>query len=117
MFDKPNTAEPQKPRRRRLQFMLRTLLVIVTLLAIPCAYLGWQANIVAHRRLVLKNAMEQGLVVMSDDSDADAVATVPWIRRIMGDAPVRSAWWVGATKEDRARFKEAFPEAKVQHAW
>jgi hypothetical protein len=117
MDEKPNTAEPHKPRRRWFQFRLRTLLVIVTLLAIPCAYLGWQANIVSHRKLVLKNAMEQGLVLMSNDLTVDAVPTIPWIRRIMGDAPVRSVWWVGASKEDRERFSEAFPEANVEFRW
>jgi hypothetical protein len=32
--------------RRRFQFRLRTLLIGVTLLAIPCGYVGWQAKIV-----------------------------------------------------------------------
>ncbi len=40
----------QKPRRRWLQFRLRTLLVGVMLLAIPCAYVGHEAAIVTKRR-------------------------------------------------------------------
>ncbi len=42
----PLKAEPPKRKRRRFQFRLRTLLIGVTLLAIPCAYIGRQASIV-----------------------------------------------------------------------
>jgi len=37
MADNPNTAEPGKTRRPWYQFRLRTLLISVVLLAIPCA--------------------------------------------------------------------------------
>jgi hypothetical protein len=36
----PPQAEPPKPKRRRFQFRLRTLMIGVTLLAVPCAYAG-----------------------------------------------------------------------------
>ncbi len=116
-FDAIPTAAQPKARRRWYQFGLRTLLIGVTVLAVPCAYGGWQAKIVSHRKLVLKNATEQGLILMPDDSAIVADASVPWIRRMLGDAPVRSAWWVGANKEDRERFQEAFPEAKLETRW
>jgi hypothetical protein len=43
----PNTAEPQKPRRRWFQFRLRTLLAVVTICAIAMpwgasAYRDWK---------------------------------------------------------------------------
>src|ERR1700747_2520005 len=38
--------------RRRFQFRLRTLLIVVTLLAVPCAYVGWQAKIVREREAI-----------------------------------------------------------------
>ena len=47
--DKPNTAEPQKPRRRWLQVRLRTLLIVMVLLSIPLGYVGWQRMIVRER--------------------------------------------------------------------
>lgn len=117
MDEKPSAAAQPEARRRWYQFSLRMLLIVVTALAVPCAYLGWQAKIVSHRKLVLKSATEHGLILMPDAAAADAVATVPWIRRMMGDVPVRSAWWVGASKEDRERFAEAFPEATVESRW
>jgi hypothetical protein len=41
----PN-ADPPKRKRRWFQFSLRSLLIGVALLSIPCAYVGWQAKIV-----------------------------------------------------------------------
>ncbi len=40
----------QPSPRRRFQFRLRTLMIVVTLLAVPCAYVGWQENIVRERK-------------------------------------------------------------------
>jgi hypothetical protein len=37
----PNKAEPPKRKRRRFQFRLRTLLIVVTLLAACCVPIGW----------------------------------------------------------------------------
>jgi hypothetical protein len=42
--------ESVKRKRRGFQFRLRTLMIGVTLLAIPCAYVGWQAKIVGERK-------------------------------------------------------------------
>jgi hypothetical protein len=41
---------PDQPSPRRFQFRLRTLLIGVTLLAVPCAYIGWQLKIVRERQ-------------------------------------------------------------------
>jgi hypothetical protein len=38
----PPKAEPPKRERRWFQFSLRTLLIVVTLLSVPCAYVGWR---------------------------------------------------------------------------
>ncbi len=40
MPDKPNIAEPQKPRRRWFQFRLRTLLIVTAIVAVLCAWLA-----------------------------------------------------------------------------
>ena len=41
MQTEPRKPSPPKRRRRRFQFSLRTLMIGVTLLAVPCAYVGW----------------------------------------------------------------------------
>ncbi|HEY2841387.1 MAG TPA: hypothetical protein VGJ26_19675, partial [Pirellulales bacterium] len=42
------------PRRRRLQFGLRSLFVLVAVLAIPLGWITWQQRIVRERREILK---------------------------------------------------------------
>jgi hypothetical protein len=49
MEAEPPKADPPKRKRRWFQFSLRTLMILVTLLAVPCAYVGWQAPIVQER--------------------------------------------------------------------
>jgi hypothetical protein len=44
-------AEPKR-KRRWFQFSLRSLMIVATLLAIPCAYVSWQAEI-AKRRMAM----------------------------------------------------------------
>jgi hypothetical protein len=44
---------------RRFQFRLRTLLIVVTLLGVACAYVGWQAKIVRQRAVMLNWLQER----------------------------------------------------------
>ena len=44
MQTEPPKADPPKCKRRWFQFSLRTLLIGVTVLAMPCAYVGWFAK-------------------------------------------------------------------------
>jgi hypothetical protein len=39
---------------RRFRFRLRTLMIGVTVLAVPCAYIGWQAKIVREHEAALQ---------------------------------------------------------------
>ena len=100
--------------RRRIQFRLRTLLIIVALLALPCAYVAHEAQIVAHRRSVMENAFRNGATpfVPMFTSDFETIPSVPWIRRILGDEGMKEIWWNDATKEEREGFQSAFPEAE-----
>jgi hypothetical protein len=43
MPTEPSKADPPKRQRRWFQFSLRTLLVVVTMLSIPCAYLAHES--------------------------------------------------------------------------
>ncbi len=39
-----NGAMEAKPKRRWYQYRLRTLMIVVTLLAVPLGYVGWQKD-------------------------------------------------------------------------
>jgi hypothetical protein len=49
-----------KRRQRWLQFSLRTLLIVVTLVAVPMGYVGWQAKIVRERKALAHEIIENG---------------------------------------------------------
>jgi hypothetical protein len=52
--------------RRRFQFRLRTLMIVVSLLAMPLGYVGWQAKIVRERKAVLAEIEDAGGGFFSD---------------------------------------------------
>jgi hypothetical protein len=54
----PPTFEP--PKRRRFQFRLRTLMIAVTALAIPLAWLAHHATIVRERKELLSLLVNRG---------------------------------------------------------
>src|SRR5690348_1919362 len=77
---------PDQPSsRRRFQFRLRTLMIVVTLLAVACAYIGWQAKIVRERRIELERTVDLRVVGI-DGSDKWGI--IPWVRRVLGDKPI-----------------------------
>jgi hypothetical protein len=57
MQAEPSKADQPKRNRHRFQFRLRTLMIAVTLLAVPCAYVGWQA-----RRFVNHSSLSSAVV-------------------------------------------------------
>jgi hypothetical protein len=62
MESEPTKAEPPKRKRRCFQFRLRTLLIGVTLVAVVCGYVAWQAKIVRERRAELNRVVDARLV-------------------------------------------------------
>jgi hypothetical protein len=114
--------------RRRFQFRLRTLMIGVTLLAVACGYVGWQAKIVRERQSALAAVKESGGYVWTREDDlasADFVAgyrvnrdewpsEVAWLRRLLGDehvAAIHLAWNVSLP--ERNRVEGLFPEAEM----
>ncbi len=49
----------------KIQFRLRTLMIVVTLLAVPLGYVGWQAKIVREREALINRGVP-GSVVYPD---------------------------------------------------
>jgi hypothetical protein len=117
MEAEPPKADLPKRKRRRFQFRLRTLLIGVAILAVPCAYVGRQAMIVRERQTIIKNELINAMTI--DASGRDKVAPgrpdIPWIRRLLGDEDCLKIFAPrSATDEDIERFRSAFPEAEVK---
>jgi hypothetical protein len=103
-------ADPAPPRRR-FQFRLRTLLIMVTLLAVPLSYVGWQAKIVRERRAELNRVVDGRLFGIAS---SDETRAIPWIRRILADQQVYSIMMpVGSDRAELDRLRSLFPEAKI----
>ncbi len=121
----------------RLQFRLRTLFVVVTIFAVVCAYVGWQAKIVRERNMIRQRlATERGEVYeptpVASTRDrvlrrswgdeipitmlvpsANPHARISWIRRLLGDRPVTAIGLFLRSHEECERVAAAFPEAAV----
>jgi hypothetical protein len=96
--------DPPKRRRFQFQFRLRTLMIVVALLAIPCAYVGWQAKFVRERKAMagriealagdvikLPNIPGRQVtpIIIYNRRLLDAICpTIPFIRRWLGDFEV-----------------------------
>jgi hypothetical protein len=104
MPDNPNTAEPWKPRSRWFQFRLRTLLVGMALLAIPCGYVGWQAKIVREREAAESREEKLGWRF--------AIGSMPPLSE-----PTAVILPVGATQDDVKRTALEFPEMQIVRSY
>jgi hypothetical protein len=118
---------PDQPSpRRRFQFRLRTLMIAVTLLAVPCAYLGWQKKIVLERKEMLAQITASGGTVMLVPSTPGVTfypivnrngapvrySAIPAVRRWLGDQyVVNIAPPAGMERECVDRIAALFPEA------
>jgi hypothetical protein len=97
----------------RFQFRLRTLMIGVTLLAVPCAYVGWQAAIVRVRLGILANFQDPPHIIkwhtihLGDKSQAPGL-----LRRWLGDKEVGSLFF--AKRDDAERHHDLFPEARIE---
>ena len=75
--------------RRRFQFHLRTLMIGVTLLAVACGYVGWQAKILRERRaLLMKVRIAHGEWWTREDVNSPLEKSgigISVMRRMLGD--------------------------------
>jgi hypothetical protein len=125
-------ADPPKRKRRWFQFSLRTLLVVVTLVAVACA---WPIHIVKHRKALLEriHAMHGSVFTLSDvasrggvtvqgvksldspaDPPLDGRTPITGPRKWLGDAAISLIRLPTApTADEEAEIKGAFPEAAI----
>jgi hypothetical protein len=119
------------------QFRLRTLMIVVTLVAIPCGYVGWQAKIVRERKAVLAQIEDAGGGFFSDlrtttgfgnrfpNWPDEAIASIDserqlhgsartTVRVLLGDEGVIVIWLpANVVPPEEARIRECIPEAYV----
>lgn len=99
--------------RRWLNFSLRMMFVVITLIA---CYLGYHANIV-HARRHVRQLYDEYSAVQFSDTHGRLQSQIPWIRRLMGDAAVQDIYLHryagGVTGEEEELLKRTFPEADV----
>lgn len=111
MAETPNNTKPRKPRCRWFQFRLRTLLVGVVLLAIPCAYVAHEYRIVAARKELIADGLTGRCLVCKRGDDDQ----IPLFRRWLGDHSYKSIVIVDPRWTER--YRTAFPESVVELSW
>ena len=128
----PPDAEPPKRKRRWFQFRLRSLLIGVTLLAVVCGYVGWQAGIVRERRETMTELLRSHPVFgriqwatiscescHSTGQDGEHIPPpvddeIPFVRRLLGDKPYRAFKIPRSySPTEASRIRELFPEATI----
>ena len=118
----PPKAELPKRKRRWFQFSLRTLLIFTAIVAIPCAYVGWQARFVRQRRAMLSAVIDSGggyRSFLPKEGTHDFIGDVeldepPFLRRCFGDETITNVWIRGPLEEGkRLEFERVFSDAHV----
>ena len=106
---------PDQPSpRRRFQFRLRTLLLVVTLFAIPLGYVGSQAKIVRERIALSTHNDNVYMFLAYNVSEARGPSPIPWLRLQLGDRQyVEIELESGVSDSTVGRYRVAFPEADV----
>jgi hypothetical protein len=99
----------QPSPRRRFQFRLRTLMIGVTLLAVPMAFVAHEEQIVRERKLLLNRAPVF--------EPCDNWRGISWVRRMLGDEAVGIIQLVVASSDEEVeRYQTAFPEASIHRS-
>jgi hypothetical protein len=105
-------ADPPKRKRRRFQFSLRSLLIVVTLFCVVGGRLGREATIARERESMRKWVQQNGgwcgVWLGHDEGEP------PFLRRLFGD---RRVGYVhvpqNATDDDIQRIEAIFPNANL----
>ena len=103
--------------RRRFQFRLRTLMIVV---AAFCVVFGWyisqQKKIIAERQALMKEITSTfgGQIAQAYESPPLPDPSVPLIRDVLGDEAVKYIFLpVSVSTGNLRKVRVAFPEAKI----
>jgi hypothetical protein len=100
-------------RKPRFQFRLRTLMIVVTLLAVVCGYVGWPAKIVRERRDVVETHETR---TSWDIRPARSLSRrrAPWPLRWFGEEGFAAIYVNDNESDDEIEnLKRLFPEAEI----
>ena len=118
----------QPAPRRRFQFRLRTLMIVVTLFCLIGGYVTSQANIATERTRLAKNVLAyvdlpEDTVIGRSEVTFETFVELPapisrpsvnWLRRLFGDKDVGfAAVPASISAEDLMLVESAFPEATI----
>jgi hypothetical protein len=107
-------AEPPKRKPCRFQFRLRTLMIVVTLLAVPLGYVGWQKKIVERRNAWISEHRDCRFISEQDagGSTLEPDQNPSCIRLWLGD----TAWSLIAIPEWQSERVNWQPEEVLKEA-
>jgi hypothetical protein len=110
----------QHPTRRRFQFRLRTLMIVVTVFAVPLGYVGWQAKIVRERQAWHREE-DVPVFAFGAGGPTEVMRGNPAegpgsVRRWLGDSAKDTIFMPqSASDEDIRGARVLFPEATIQY--
>src|ERR1700686_4232221 len=103
----PPKADPPKRKRRWFQFSLRSLMIVVTLLAVLCGYVAWLGKKRIERKRKECEAVTAivrlgGGVGYHDEKVTSAKPPGPdWLRNLFGETFFSEVEWVDFSGDDR----------------
>ena len=113
-------SDSTKRNRRWFQFSLRSLMIAVTLIAVPLSYVAHEYRIVAARKslqelpgfeFVCEEEPEDGMRTIDDP--IERVDSVSWLRRRFGDKMYAIVVISAASDVEVDRLKGLFPESTI----
>jgi hypothetical protein len=119
MQTEPPIADPPKRKRRWFQFRLRTLMVVVTIMAAGCAWIAHEGRIVQERTALRQWIEEGGGACVSNDlaasvSSSPSIDEPSIVRRWMGDQTVTTVFLPRKfADQDLLRIKTCFRGATL----
>lgn len=111
MAETASNADQPKARRPWHQFSLRTLLIVVSLLSLPCAYVAHEYRIVRERKALAETpGTEPSWHVGRPESNK-----ISWFRKWLGDYEFEEITVNDSTTTNDLidRYRAAFPEAEI----